>query len=103
MAIKFNMHQVVNTATGAKARVRYYTAEGHVEIMDKDYGGALVRVFGEVEGVGYRNDTDSMTDYFCKGSVRIVEGHALYAEAKARSERNDKAREVAQAARTAKR
>ena len=36
----------------------------------------------------YENDTDSQTDYFDKGRVRLVEGHPCYAAARVRAEAN---------------
>jgi alkyl hydroperoxide reductase subunit AhpC len=89
MTIKFQKYAVVNALTGAKARVRYYINERTgikiVEINDKDYGRDLARVFEGIE-CAYRNETDTMTDYFCKGEVQIHPHHPLYADALKRAE-----------------
>lgn len=86
--IKFQMFRVVNAETGAKARVFYSLdnqASGRkvVSVYDRDYGHDLQKVFAGVEGATYQNDTDSMTDYFDKGRVRIFEGTKLYDVARA--------------------
>lgn len=93
MAIKFNRHNVTNG--GDKARVTYSafrmvsTGEECVTIYAKDFasGRALDLIFAE----GYENATDSQTDYFEKGRVRILKGSPLYAAAYARAEANGNA------------
>jgi hypothetical protein len=85
--VKFNTFAVANKKTGAKARVHYSLdnqASGRkvVTVYDRDYGHALSKVFEGVDDVAYKNDTDSMTDYFDKGVVRIYETAAIYAEAR---------------------
>jgi hypothetical protein len=82
--IKFNTFNVRNTQTGKSARVHYSLdnrTDGRkcVTIYDRDYGHALAGMFGESV---YKNDTDSMTDYFDKGTVRLFENHPLYAAAR---------------------
>lgn len=78
-------HYVTNGTE--KARV-FYTLDNRVDgrkvvtIYDKDYGHALGRIFGDE----YENRTDTMTDYFDKGTVRLFENHPLYAAARARAE-----------------
>ncbi len=89
-AIKFNAFNVANKTTGEKARVHYSLdnqADGRkcVTIYARDYGHALGKVFGDA--AHYQNDTDSMTDYFDKGLVRIHESNALYVEARAAVEK----------------
>ena len=85
--IKFNKHNVTNGA--AKARVTYHL-DGRVDdrecvtIYDKDYGHALYDVFGDDDI--YTNDTDTMTDYFCKGRIVLFANHTLYAAARERAE-----------------
>lgn len=80
--IKLNKFNVTNGTE--KARVWYHASERQgakaVVIYAKDYGHALGRVFSEA-GADYRNDTDTMTDYFDKGQVVLKEGHPLYAKA----------------------
>lgn len=98
MTIKFQQFAVVNTETKAKARVHYslsamVAGKPCVTVYHKDYGRQLGEVFAEYLD-DYQNDTDTQTDYFDKGRVRIYEGHALYAEAKARAEANDAKREA---------
>jgi hypothetical protein len=102
--IKFNQFNVVNSANGAKAKVHYsFQSYGgdHVTIYDKDYGRDLAKVFADVEAE-YRNDTDTMTDYFDKGSVVLKPDHPLYAAALERCKLNEKKWEAKAAARKAK-
>lgn len=83
MAIKFNMHNVTDGTH--KARVfysAYVLQSGGVNVVvlyARDYNGgdALRAMFADL----YKNETDLQSDYFDKGSVRIPEGHALYAAA----------------------
>lgn len=83
--VRFMKHYVTNGTE--KARV-FYTLDNRVDgrkvvtIYDKDYGHALGRIFGDE----YENRTDTMTDYFDKGTVRLFENHPLYAAARARAE-----------------
>jgi len=93
MAIKFNKHNVTNGSD--KARVTYSafkmvsTGEDCVTIYAKDFqsGRALDFIFAD----GYENETDSQTDYFEKGRVRIRAGHPLYAAAYERAALNGNA------------
>lgn len=83
MAIKFNKHNVTDTATKAKARVHYShcrltNGRMAVTLYAKDYSDKLADVF-PVAAV--ENNTDIQTDYFEKGRVRIYEGDALYTAA----------------------
>jgi hypothetical protein len=78
--IKFNKYNVTNGET--KAKVSYSINEildGRkcVTLYAKDYDRSLGKIFKDE----YVNDTDSMTDYFDKGRVRIFESSKLYSEA----------------------
>ena len=78
--IKLNKHNVVNTVTGAKSRVRYSAgklindARNCVTIYAKDFDLSLGKVFAE----GVQDDTNTLEDYFEAGRVRIFEDHPLY-------------------------
>jgi len=79
--MKFRKYFVANGEF--KARVSYSLdnrVDGRkcVTIYAKDYTRQLGKVFAE-----YRNDTDSMTDYFDQGHVDLFEGHKYYDEARA--------------------
>jgi len=68
-----------------KAKVHYSTSvmldgKACVTLYARDYGHCLGRMFPE----NYQNDTDSMTDYFEKGRVRISQDNQHYAQALAR-------------------
>lgn len=83
--IKFLAFCVKNTATGKTARVHYSLdnrADGRkcITVYARDYGHALGAVFADA--AAYENDTDSMTDYFDKGRVRMFETDAIYADAR---------------------
>lgn len=83
--IKFQKFYVTNGET--KARVHYHhgnLTDGRecVTLYAKDYGHDLGAVFADV--ADYQNDTDSMTDYFEKGRVRIFPDSPLYPAALAR-------------------
>ena len=80
-----------------KARVHYSASHDgngrkYVTVYSKDYDRAL----GEIFAVGYKNETDTMTDYFDKGNVTIYEGHPLFDKAMERVKMNDAAFEVRQ-------
>lgn len=83
--IKFNLYNVTNGA--AKARVQY-SLDNHVSglpnvtIYAKDCGAPMKSIFGgEVE-----NNTNTQEDYFENGTVRLFEGHPLYAAARKTAE-----------------
>jgi hypothetical protein len=83
--IKFNRHHVTNGTI--KARVHYALdnrTDGRkvVTLYAKDYTDALGEIFGE----SYENNSDLLTDYFDKGTVRLFETHPLYAAARATAE-----------------
>lgn len=91
MAIKFNKHNVTNTATKIKARVYYsngvHAATGRksVTLYAKDYSRDLGRVFPSK----YVNGTDSMSDYFDEGRVTFFEGEEHYPAAKERADQRE--------------
>ena len=85
MAIKFNIHNI----TDGKTTVRVFysldnnrNAKPEVTIFAKDYGMQLAKIFDNVQ-----NDTDIMTDYFDKDTIRLHEGDVGYAEARIAAER----------------
>jgi len=84
--VKFQKYYV--TDGQVKARV-FYTLDNRgdgrkcVTLYAKDYGHDLGRIFA---GGEYENRTDTMTDYFDHGTVRLFEDHPLYAAARARAE-----------------
>lgn len=86
--IKFNKFNVTNGVEKAKV---HYSLDGYadgrpcVTIYAKDYTRELQRILPD----GYKNDTDSSTDYFEKGCVRIREDSPHYAAARARAEKNE--------------
>lgn len=85
--IKFQKHYVTNGAV--KARVHYSafrmttTGQNCVTLYAKSFqdGRNLCEI---LDGEGYENNTDIMTDYFEEGRARILEGQPLYAAALAR-------------------
>lgn len=92
MAVKFNLHNAVNTETGAKARIRYSLDNRTdqrkcVTIYGKDILEELFPVFGD----DVKNDSDSMTDYFESDRVNLFEGHPLYEAARAAAVRKQAA------------
>lgn len=89
MSIKFNKYHVADKVSGLKARIFYSLdnqADGRkcVTLCAKDYD----RVLGKIIPEDYENDTDSMTDYFDTGRVRLFETHPLYSAARHRAEQN---------------
>ena len=94
--IKFQKFYVTDGVT--KARVSYSSGPINVKQSDGSWGMRdcitlyaqdYDRNLGKVLPNGYQNDTDSMTDYFDQGRVRIFPGDPLYAAALARCEAND--------------
>lgn len=83
--VKFQKHYVTDGQT--KARV-FYSLDNRIDgrkvvtLYAKDYGHALGSMFGD----DYENRTDTMTDYFDKGTVRLFESSPHYAAARARAE-----------------
>jgi hypothetical protein len=86
MTIKFQKHYVTDGTI--KARVHYSafrmttTGQDCVTLYAKSYEDG--RKLGQLFDDGYENNTDTMTDYFETGRVRILAGTALYDAAKAR-------------------
>lgn len=83
--IKFQKFYVTDGT--AKARVHYSIdnrTDGRkcVTIYAKDYGHALGSMFADE----YENRTDTQSDYFDKGTVRLFETSQHYAAARARAE-----------------
>jgi hypothetical protein len=82
-SIKFLKFYVTDGTT--KSRV-FYSADNRTDgrkcitIYAKDYDHSLDRIFGDA----YKNDTDTMTDYFDKGRVVLFEDHPLYLAARTR-------------------
>jgi len=83
--IKFNKFCVTNGVI--KARV-FYCLENRrdgrkcVTLYAKDYNRSLGKIFPDA----YENNTDSMSDYFDEGLVRLFESHPLYQAARDRAE-----------------
>lgn len=78
-SVKFNKHHVRDMSTNVKARVHYsldnrIDGRNCVTIYAKDYDRSL----GKVIPSSYKNETDSMTDYFDQGKVVIFEDNPLY-------------------------
>ena len=91
MTIKFNLYNIVDQDTKHKARVMYWKAydfdkSGVIRISAKDYGQQLTSLIG-IDGVSYRNDSDIMTDYFCKDCVDVSPNSPVYGKVKAACER----------------
>ena len=82
--VKFNKHHIAYK--GVKARVWYSLDNRHdhkkcVTLYAKDYSHALRSIFNEA----YENKTDTNSDYFDMGTVRLFEGHPLYVAARLRA------------------
>lgn len=79
--IKFRQHYITNDII--KARVSY-SLDNRIDdrkcvtIYARDWDRALGKIFKE----GYKNETDSMTDYFEQGHVELYENNKYYAEAR---------------------
>ena len=102
--IKFNMHNVINTETGAKAKVDYNhgkNIDGRecVTVYSKDCLQKLYPVFGK----GIKNESDSMTDYFESDSYTIYPENDLFAAAVKACAYRQEARAKRAAAQEAKR
>lgn len=89
--LKFNKYHVTDGTV--KARVFYSLdnrSDGRkvVTLYARDYDRSLGELFAEE----YKNDTDTMTDYFDKGRVRLFEDHPSYAAARVRAEAIERGR-----------
>lgn len=76
--IKFNKHNIVDTKTGIKARVRYSFGQdihgvNRVWIYEKDCARNLLKIFANA-----RNDSDMMTDYIESSKVSFYENDEHY-------------------------
>lgn len=85
MKIKFMQYYVTDGQT--KARVSYSLDNrtdnrNCVTIYAQDYDRSLGKIFRDT----YKNETDSMTDYFDKGNVVLFNDHPLYKEAREKAE-----------------
>jgi hypothetical protein len=84
--IKFNKYNVTDTETKIKARV-FYSIDNRIDgkkcvtLYAKDYDRALGKIFSNE----YKNESDSMTDYFDEGHVVLFENHPLYTSARERA------------------
>lgn len=78
--MKFRKYFVANGDIKAKVS---YSLDGRtdgkkcVTIYANDYTRTLGKLFAE-----YKNDTDSMTDYFDQGNVTLFQDHPLYLTAR---------------------
>lgn len=87
--IKFNRYNVTNGTDTARVTYHHATLTNGrecVTLYAKDYDRALGKILPDQ----YENNTDSMTDYFEHGRVRIYADSPLFAAAKARCDQNDK-------------
>jgi hypothetical protein len=88
--LKFQKHYVTNGTI--KARVHYSnffmnsTGQECVTLYAKSYqdGSLLAQIFDD----GYENNTDTSTDYFEKGRVRLLPDSPFFDDAKARCARS---------------
>jgi hypothetical protein len=83
--IKFRKHFV--TDGNIKARILYHLdcrVDGRkcVTLYAKDWTRDLGKIFSS----NYKNETDSMTDYFDQGHVCFFEDHDLHADARKAAE-----------------
>ena len=75
--IKFNKYHVTNGIV--KARV-FYSISNRIDkrecvtIYARDYDRSLGKIFRDE----YKNETDTMTDYFDSGNVTLFSDHPLY-------------------------
>ena len=98
MTIKFNLYNVTDGTHKARC---FYSLDNRcderkcVTIYARDYGSDLGKMF---DAADYKNDTDSMTDYFDEGRVVLFEDHPMYEHARARVEAHHATFERKQAA-----
>ena len=84
--IRFNKFHVTNGII--KARVSYHLdnrVDGRkcATLYANDWDRSLGKLFAE-----YKNETDSMTDYFDQGKVVLFEDHESYQQARSRAVSN---------------
>lgn len=97
---KINFGRYAITMGKVRASV-FYSLDNRVDgrqcvtIYSRDYGHALCDIFGRDV---YKNDTDTMTDYFDKGRVVLFSDHPLYAAARTRAETKYEPRQKTQVA-----
>tara|TARA_R110000868_G_scaffold113754_2_gene305096 strand:- start:140 stop:451 length:312 start_codon:yes stop_codon:yes gene_type:complete len=69
---------------GEKLQTAHYSMGGYTDLPDATitiYNRDYLRFSTEIrESFKVDNDTDSMTDYFCKDRIRVLPDHKLYAE-----------------------
>jgi hypothetical protein len=81
--VRFLKHKVVNDTRGTSARV-FYSLDNRtdgrkcVTLYAKAYSDNLFGVFPQEAS----NDSDSMSDYFCKDRVVLFESHPSYQTAR---------------------
>ncbi|MCB1723239.1 MAG: hypothetical protein KDJ39_06045 [Gammaproteobacteria bacterium] len=97
--IKFNMHNVTDTETKAKARV-YYSLDNHVSRKPcvTLYGKTCLENLSAIFATGVVNNTDITTDYFEDDRITFFEGDEHYAAARAAAERLQAHRDAKRAA-----
>jgi hypothetical protein len=84
--MKFNRHNITDGTN--KARV-FYSLDNRIDgrkcvtIYAKDWDNNLQALIPSA----YKNDSDSMTDYFEKGKAVLFEDHPLYTQAREVAER----------------
>ncbi len=81
--IKFMVYAVKNTNQKIKvhySRSTFGNIDDVIVIDDDGYGYDLLELFKDYTGslLTADNNTDSMTDYFCKTRIKIYPGHELY-------------------------
>ena len=79
--IKFNKFNVTNGIHKARVSYSHATLIGGREAITlyaKDCINDLHKIFG---GAEYENGTDTLSDYFETGRVRLFPGHPLFAAA----------------------
>lgn len=93
--IKFNLHNVTDTETKAKARV-HYDLDNHISGKPcvTLYGKTCLENLSAIFKEGVENNTDLMTDYFEDDRIRFFEGDKHYNAARATAERMKKKQEA---------
>lgn len=88
-----------------KAKVWYSMGREcqEITIYAENYRGFSDLDFDGYENLNYRDDSDSMTDYFCKPSLTIFPENKIYAEVKAAFDRQQEIRDARAERKQAKR